>query len=265
MNLNIVFEDSHLLVLYKPAGVPVQSARTGVPDCESMLKNYLYEKYPEKGSPYLGVVHRLDQPVEGLLVFAKNKTAARELSLQLQKGRMKKTYLAVCRSVDNFVKNGRENIKNGGKLNANVDKFVENWSEKVDFLRKNGQKGISEIVPEGTAGAQKAVLQYRIWKTSDCLKLLEIRLLTGRFHQIRVQMAGLGLPLEGDHKYGQTLADVDSVDKSYPALCAYRLEFQHPRTGKALNFQLSPQNPIFSPFLSLLEKSESIAVEIGQN
>ena len=160
MNLKIVFEDAHLLVLYKPAGVPVQSARIGAPDLESMLKNYLYEKNPEKGSPYLGVVHRLDQPVEGLLVFAKTRAAAGALGRQLQAGRMKKTYLAVCSPVDNHVKNYGGNVKNGGKLNVNVDKSVENWSEKVDFLRKNGQKGISEIVPEGTAGAQKK-LQIR--------------------------------------------------------------------------------------------------------
>lgn len=249
MNLEIVFEDAHLLVLYKPAGVPVQSARIGVSDLENMLKNYLYEKNPEMGSPYLGVVHRLDQPVEGLLVFAKTKAAAAALSRQAQDGSMKKRYLAVCCSVDNFVKNYSENAKNGGKLNINVDKSVENWSEKVDFLQKNGQKGISEIVPEGTAGAKKAVLRYRILKTSKELKLVEIHLLTGRCHQIRVQMTGMGLPLAGDHKYGQVLADVDSVDKSYPALCAYRLEFHHPKTGKPLKFEISPQNPVFSDFI----------------
>ena len=84
MNLKIVFEDTHLLVCYKPAGVPVQSARVGARDCESILKNYLYEKNPQKGAPYLGLIHRLDQPVEGLLVFAKTEEAAADLSRQLQ-------------------------------------------------------------------------------------------------------------------------------------------------------------------------------------
>ena len=88
MNLKIVFEDEHLLVCCKPAGVPVQSARMGVKDCESILKNYLYEKNPEKGVPYLGLIHRLDQPVEGLLVFAKSAEAAAVLNRDLQEGRM---------------------------------------------------------------------------------------------------------------------------------------------------------------------------------
>ena len=100
MNLKIVFEDAHLLVCYKPAGVPVQSARTGTKDCESILKNYLYEKEPEKGTPYLAVIHRLDQPVEGLLVFAKNRKAAASLTAQLQKtggsGMLHKCYYAAA-------------------------------------------------------------------------------------------------------------------------------------------------------------------------
>ena len=95
MKLNIIYEDEHLLVLYKPAGVPVQSARVGAKDCESLVKNYLYEKNPGKGAPYLGIVHRLDQPVEGVLVFALNPKAAADLSRQMTAGKIKKTYLAV--------------------------------------------------------------------------------------------------------------------------------------------------------------------------
>lgn len=134
MNLKIVFEDAYLLVCYKPAGVPVQSARTGTKDCESILKNYLYEKEPEKGTPYLAVIHRLDQPVEGLLVFAKTETAAAGLSRQLQDGRMKKNYLAVREKGANTVENDRKKGNDGGKPGKNVEKPVDNWSEKVDFL-----------------------------------------------------------------------------------------------------------------------------------
>lgn len=250
MNLKIIFEDAHLLVLYKPAGVPVQSARVGVKDCESMLKNYLYEKNPEKGAPYLGVIHRLDQPVEGLLVFAKTAMAAARLSGQIQDGRMKKTYLAVCEVVEKSLKSAPEDTRNCGKTIKNVEKSVENWTEITDFLRKSGKGNYSTIVGQGTEGAKKAVLQYRSLKALGTRELVEIQLLTGRHHQIRVQMAGRGKPLVGDEKYGKTLKTkaVDSVDKSYPALCAYRLEFLHPKTGKPLAFQIEPENPFFAPF-----------------
>lgn len=254
MNLKIVFEDAHLLVLYKPAGVPVQSARVGAKDCESMLKNYLYEKSLNEQklcadqTPYLGIVHRLDQPVEGLLVFAKTSTAAAELNRQLQDGRMKKSYLAVLESVDNSVKKYRKNRKDGGKLNENVEKTVDNWSKIVDFLKKNGKENCSAIVQEGTPGAKKAVLRYRILQAIEGRKLAEIQLLTGRHHQIRVQMAGMGTPLMGDRKYGRFQENVDSVDKSYPALCAYRLEFVHPKIKEPVVFQIKPENPFFAPF-----------------
>lgn len=260
MNLKIMFEDAHLLVLYKPAGVPVQSARIGTQDCESMLKNYLYGKAqescavdgknPQKQAPYLGIVHRLDQPVEGLLVFAKTASAASSLSRQIQNGRMKKTYLAVCRMVDKSSENRQKDRENCGKTVKNVENSVENWTEITNYLRKDGKKNRSEIVDSRVAGAKKAILRYRILKTFDERKLVEIRLLTGRHHQIRVQMAGQGMPLMGDQKYGEPFGTVDIVDKSYPALCAYCLEFFHPRTGNLLRFKIKPENIIFTPFVS---------------
>ena len=246
--LKILFEDAHLLVCYKPAGAPVQSAHVGSKDCENILKNYLYEKEPKRGMPYLGIIHRLDQPVEGLLVFAKTGAAAKSLSRQIQDGRMRKTYLAVRRTVDKATGKQAENTKNCGKPGENVEKSVENWTEITDYLRKNGRENRSEIVPEGTAGAKKAVLRYRTLKAVDGQELVEIQLVTGRHHQIRVQLAGLGTPLAGDQKYGEPLKTVDSVDKSYPALCAYRLEFVHPKTGKPLSFQINPKNSSFAPF-----------------
>ncbi|MCI9306965.1 MAG: RNA pseudouridine synthase [Lachnospiraceae bacterium] len=250
MNLKIVFEDTHLLVCYKPAGVPVQSARVGTRDCESILKNYLYEKNPQKGAPYLGLIHRLDQPVEGLLVFAKTEEAAAGLSRQLQDGRMKKSYLAVRRAVDKSTKSSSKSVEDCGKTVKNVENSVENWIEITDYLRKNGRENRSEIVKAGTSGAKKAVLSYRILEAADGRELAEIRLLTGRHHQIRVQMAGRGTPLIGDQKYGAVSENVDIVDKLYPALCAYRLEFLHPKTGKSLTFQIKPENPVFAPFHS---------------
>lgn len=252
MKLNIIYEDEHLLVLYKPAGVPVQSARVGAKDCESLVKNYLYEKNPGKGAPYLGIVHRLDQPVEGLVLFALTQKAAADLSRQSSERKMEKTYLAVRHVVDNrdVDIHKRQNIC--GKPPENVEKLVDNWTECVDFLCKNGKENRSEIVPSSRPGAKKAVLRYRVLERREGRELVEIRLETGRHHQIRVQMAGRGTPLVGDRKYGMENVEncVDNVDNLFPALCAYRLRFRHPSTGKWMEFEVKPQNPVFSTFLS---------------
>lgn len=247
MNLNIIFEDAHLLVFYKPAGVPVQSARIGVKDCENMLKNYLHQKSPEKGEPYLAVIHRLDQPVEGLLVFAKTREAAAELNRQGTAGLLEKRYLAV-RHVDNCSENVPIQWDFCGKPHENVENYVDKWTKKVDFLKKNGRENRSEIVSPQTSGAKKAILFYRVLDYVDGLELVEIRLQTGRHHQIRVQMAGMGTPLLGDRKYGKDSEEVRNVDNLYPALCAWHLEFEHPQTKEQMIFEERPHNPLFSKF-----------------
>ena len=250
MNLKIVFEDAHLLVFYKPAGVPVQSAGIRVKDCESILKNYLHEKMPEKREIYLGVVHRLDQPVEGLLVFAKTPEAAAFLGRQSEDGKMKKHYLAVC-CVDKRVHNLQNHGELCGKHTENVENMVDKWIEKCDFLRKNGKENRSEIVRPGTPGAKKAVLFYQTLKREGDLELREIRLQTGRHHQIRVQMAGMGTPLAGDRKYGSVPSGAENVDNLFPALCAYHLELTHPRTKERMVFEELPRHPLFLIFLSI--------------
>lgn len=251
MKIKILYEDAHLLVLYKPAGVPVQSAKIGMQDCESMLKNYLYTNHPEKGQPYLGLIHRLDQPVEGVLVFAKTPAAAATLSRQVTDGSMKKRYLAVCHcgeDVDNYVINYPKFQQLCGKTTENVEKSVDNWIERVDFLKKNSRENRSEIVAEKTAGSKKAVLYYQVLKQAGMLQLVEIELLTGRHHQIRVQMAGMGFPLLGDRKYNHRKGNVEDVDNFSIALCAYHLEFDHPKTKKRMRFEVLPENPAFSKF-----------------
>ncbi len=257
MDLRILYEDAHLLVLYKPAGVPVQSAKIGVQDCESMLKNYLYTKNPEKGQPFLGLIHRLDQPVEGLLVFGKTRAATAALSRQVTDGKMKKRYLALCQCegyVDNYVSNCPKFDEICGKTTENVEKSVDNWIECVDFLKKNGRENRSEIVPEKTPGGKKSVLYYQVLKQIEALRLVEIELLTGRHHQIRVQMAGMGTPLLGDHKYSRMKGPVETVDNFSIALCAYHLEFNHPKTEKHMEFKTLPENPAFSKFLEGISK-----------
>ncbi len=247
--LEIIYEDRDVLVIYKPAGVPVQSARVGTKDCESLLKNYLYRKNPKGGAPYLGLIHRLDQPVEGLVVFALNQKAAAALSRQSAEREMEKSYLAIRRTVDNCPQDIPNGEKICGKPVDNVENSVENWIECVDFLWKDGKNNRSAIGKEGQPGAKKAVLRYRILKRVDNLEMVEIRLETGRHHQIRVQMAGRGTPLLGDRKYGKVENYVDNVDNSFPALCAYRIKFRHPSSGKWMEFERKPENPAFSRFM----------------
>ena len=147
------------------------------------------------------------------------------------------------------------NLQNHGELcgkhTENVENMVDKWIEKCDFLRKNGKENRSEIVRPGTPGAKKAVLFYQTLKREGDLELREIRLQTGRHHQIRVQMAGMGTPLAGDRKYGSVPSGAENVDNLFPALCAYHLELTHPQTKERMVFEELPRHPLFSKFLSI--------------
>lgn len=217
---DILYEDRDILVLHKPAGIAVQSAGIGVPDMESMLKNYLARK---GGLPYLAVIHRLDQPVEGVLVFGKTPQAAENLSRQNAEKTMEKYYLAVTE--------GEPAAEEG---------ILE------DYLMRDGRKNISAVVPKGTKGAKRARLSYKVLKRGEHV-LAGIRLETGRHHQIRVQMAHAGMPLLGDRKYNP-----GSKYEGPLALCAARLCFRHPKTGEELRFFVRPGNGVFSEFGALM-------------
>ncbi|MBQ7372186.1 MAG: RluA family pseudouridine synthase [Blautia sp.] len=222
----ILYEDSDILVCRKPTGLAVQNARMGTMDLESGLKNHLALKQPDQ-IPYLAVIHRLDQPVEGILVFAKTPAAAKELNRQMTAGEMEKYYLAVT-----------------DRKPALPEGILE------DELRKDGKTNTSQVVSKGTAGAKHARLSYRLWaELSDTRTrsgkryLLEIHLDTGRHHQIRVQMSHAGMPLLGDRKYYPE-------DRSgLPlGLCAYRLDFFHPVSKKLMRFRGFPSGAGFQGF-----------------
>ena len=224
-SLNILYEDKDILVCHKPAGLAVQNARVGSMDMESLLKNYIAQKVPGK-MPYLGIIHRLDQPVEGVLVFALNPKAAADLSRQMTAGKIKKTYLAVTE--------GTVKVKS---------------AKLVDWLKKDGRTNSSAVVEGGTSGAKKAILSYEVletWKNKedaqDCgeRNLIRIDLDTGRHHQIRVQMAHAGMPLVGDRKYNPGQNSQEPL-----ALCSAKLGFQHPVTKKQLEFQVQPAGMAF--------------------
>lgn len=210
---DILYEDQHLIVCRKHAGMAVQSARIGQMDMESALKNYL------KGG-FVGIVQRLDQPVEGILVFGKSSQATAALNRQQQNGKMKKKYLAAFTGQPEAME---------GKLE--------------DMLLKDGRTNTSQVVSEGTPQGKEAVLFYKILKTEGFAGLAEVTLQTGRHHQIRVQMSHHGMPLWADGKYNH---DISVEEKGQNiGLCAYRLEFEHPKTGKKLQFQIEPEGAIF--------------------
>ena len=231
---NILYEDEAILVVYKPAGIATQTSRVGQQDMVSELKKYLATK--EGKEPYLGLVHRLDQPVSGVLVFAKNKNAASSLSAQITNGVMKKYYYTLIYGVP---------INGKGQL--------------VNYLYKDGRENLSFIVDETFPDGKKAVLNYRhkttlmVLENNEEVSLMEIELITGRHHQIRAQMSHAGMPLLGDSKYGSAESKELSrmIGCKNVALCAYKICFNHPVTGEKKTFVKLPEEDFFQPFLNI--------------
>ncbi len=231
MNYKIIYEDNDIIVCHKMAGLPVQTGKIGSIDLVSELKNYLQKPGKE---PYLGVVHRLDQPVEGVLVFAKNQAAAAGLSKQLTIGCMNKCYYAVVQGVPK-----------------------EDKSTLTDYLLKDNKTNSSKVVKGSqiTKDAKEAKLNYtqirEVSEQEQTYTLVKIDLLTGRHHQIRVQMANANLPLLGDKKYGSVNSNKlsETLGVKNVALCAYKLEFIHPVTKKKQEFKIVPEGKIFQQFL----------------
>ena len=209
---SILFEDEDIIVCRKPGGVPVQTKRSSVMDMESGLKNYLAQK--GEGA-YLAVVHRLDQPVQGILVFGKNQKSGARLSEQIQKGQMEKIYLACVQGIP-----------------EDKEGTLEDQMEKISG------SNLSRIVDKKTKNSRKAVLEYKVLKEEKGCSLLEIHLKTGRHHQIRVQLAHMGNPIIGDTKYNK--GEIGDSERKGLGLCASRLCFFHPKTGKKMEFQVKP-------------------------
>lgn len=265
MQTQIVYEDEAVLVIRKPAGLATESAGIGQKDVVSELKNYVAKKNPGK-MPYLGIVHRLDQPVEGLLVFAKTKKAAENLTAQLGKGTLKKEYLAVVcgkvpentgRLVDYLAKEkGMAVVKNAADAQIK-DAADAQVKDAADVQVKNAADAKTEKDVDAQAEkaadpqAKKAVLTYTKKAETEKFTLLAVQIETGRFHQIRAQLSHAGFPILGDEKYGSEESKELSREKKirFTALCAASLSFRHPVTGKTMVFTQTPQNPAFADFV----------------
>lgn len=218
----IIYEDNHIMVVNKWPSQIVQGDKTGDLPLSDLLKQYLKKKYNKPGNVFLGVVHRLDRPVSGLVIFAKTSKALTRLNKQLQEKAIEKTYWAV--------------IKN---------KPPKETDQLVNYLVKDEKKNKSRVVTKPGKNAKNAILNYQLIGASDQYYLLEVRLETGRHHQIRVQLAKMGCPIKGDVKYGYPRPN----DTPFIHLHARKLKFIHPVT-KALNTYVGdpPQDVLWNYF-----------------
>ncbi len=213
-NLKVIYEDNHIIIVEKKTNIPSQADNTGDIDMLEIIKQYIKEKYNKPGNVYLGLVHRLDRPVGGVMVFAKTSKAASRLSNQVREKIFKKKYLAV---VDGEIKNKSGTLEN--------------------YLYKDARNNISKVVNKDKKNSKFAKLDYEVLKYNEIknLSLVKINLHTGRHHQIRVQLSNFGHSIFGDQKYG-TRGRGKQI-----ALWAYELSIVHPITGKQLTFKDLPE------------------------
>ncbi len=217
-SLNILYEDNHIIVVLKPQMTACCPDESGDDNLFDMVKEYIKETYSKPGNVYLGLIHRLDRPTGGVMVFAKTSKAAARLSEQMKNGGFEKKYFAVLCGVP-------------GRDKATL----------TNYLRKNSVNNMVYVCTESEEGAKFASLAYEIRGKHGGLSLAEITLHTGRTHQIRVQTAAINCPVYGDMRYGGAKAV-----KGRLALWAYSLRFTHPVTGEALRFIAEPpkeENP----------------------
>jgi len=208
--INIIYEDNHLLVIEKPVNIPVQKDNTNDIDLITMLKDYRKHHENKPGEAYLGLVHRLDRPVGGIMVFAKTSKAASRLSEQIRTNKFHKTYIAVVEGI----------LPKEGSLE--------------DYLIKDEKENISYVTTKEKGKYSK--LEYKLIDTKDNLSLVRINLITGRSHQIRVQFSSRNHPLVGDSKYSS------NPDNINIALYAETITFNHPTTKEELTFTLNRPN-----------------------
>ncbi len=210
--LNVLYEDNHLIVVLKPQNVPSCEDSSKDLDMLTMVKQYIKEKYNKPGNVYVGLVHRLDRPTGGIMVFAKSSKAAGRISEQIQNGDFEKRYYAITCGVPK-----------------------EEQATLVHYVKKNSINNMVYVCTPTEVNAKRAELRYKTLETIGEYSLVDVRLGTGRSHQIRVQMNAIGCPLFGDMRYGG-----EKARKGNLALWAYYLAFNHPVSKERLVFRVEP-------------------------
>ena len=213
MHINVLYEDNHLLIVEKPVNIAVQEDASKDMDLLNMLKSYIKEKYNKPGDVYLGLVHRLDRPVGGVMVFARTSKAASRLSNELRKQQIYRKYKAIIRGT-----------------------LPNKQGELVDYLYKDRKKNLVTVVSSKNKDGKKAILEYKVLSKKDNLSMLEVELKTGRSHQIRVQLANQGTPLYGDQKYGEHV----NKHGQQIALWASSLSVKHPTKDEMITVESEP-------------------------
>jgi 23S rRNA pseudouridine1911/1915/1917 synthase len=222
--MRIVYEDNHIIIVYKESGEIVQGDKTGDTPLSETVKEYIKEKYQKPGAVFLGVVHRLDRPVSVLVVFARTSKALTRLNNMFRDGEVHKTYWAIVESE---------------KLRVKSEEFAtaEHW------LTRNEQQNKSYAYDHEVPRSKKAILRYRVIGHSDRYSLVEVQLLTGRHHQIRCQLSAIGCPIKGDLKYGAPRSNPDGSI----SLLSHRVEFIHPVSKEPIVVESPlPADPLWS-------------------
>lgn len=223
MKLDILYEDNHLIVCVKPPGVLSQGGELALDNMVDLLKGYLKETYHKPGNVYLGLIHRLDLNVGGVMVFAKTSKAAKRLSEQVRQHTFKKSYLAICKGVFET------------EEGTFTDRLQKDESNRQAIINNQGSGKVSELIYHVID--QTVIL-------GETYSLLKIDLITGRFHQIRAQMAYHGHPLLGDTKYGSAKENPEF----FLGLYAFRIQLTHPVTQESMAFEKAPEHPYFLSF-----------------
>jgi len=228
--MNVVYEDNHIIIVNKKSGEIVQGDKTGDRPLSDLVKDYIKERYAKPGAVFLGVVHRLDRPVSGLVVFARTSKALTRLNKMFAEGQVHKTYWAI--------------VKRGEKREARGETYCDDgeWHTLEHWLVRNEKQNKSYAYDRERPNAKKAILKYRIIGHTDNYSVLEVNLMTGRHHQIRCQLAAMGCPIKGDLKYGAPRSNPDGSI----SLMSRRVEFVHPVSKETIIVEAPlPNDPLW--------------------
>lgn len=231
--MEVVYEDNHIIIVNKQSGEIVQGDKTGDRPLSDIVKDYIKEKYQKPGAVFLGVVHRLDRPVSGLVVFARTSKALTRLNKMFAEGEVHKTYWAV--------------VKSSERSEARSEN--DSWHTLEHWLVRNEKQNKSYAYDKERPDSKKAILKYRALSHSDNYTLLEVNLMTGRHHQIRCQLAAMGCPIKGDLKYGAPRSNPDGSI----SLMSRRVEFVHPVSKELITVEAPiPNDPLWKALCTSL-------------